>query len=67
MVAIDMPMPRFCAECRFMLAGTWNDGREYPSICYAKKPAMLIKPSETDVRDGMCPLIDLSAHEDDLK
>ena len=60
MIAIDMPMPRFCAECRFMLAGTWKDGKEYPCICYARKPAMLIKPSETDVRDGLCPLIDLT-------
>ncbi len=64
MIAIDMPIPRFCAECRFMLAGTWKDGKEYPCICYAKKPAMLIKPSETDVRDGLCPLVEVKDDSD---
>jgi hypothetical protein len=67
MIAIDMTVPRFCAECRFMLSGTWVDGKEYPCVCYAQKPPMLIKPSETDMRDGMCPLIDLSKYEDDCK
>ena len=60
MIAIDMEMPANCDECKFMSSGTWQDGKEYPCICYARTPYMLIKPSETDMRDGMCPLIDLT-------
>ena len=50
-----------------MLSGTWVDGKEYPCVCYAQRPPMLIKPSETDMRDGMCPLINISKYEDDCK
>ena len=58
MIAIDMTVPRFCAECRFMLSGTWVDGKEYPCVCYAQKPPMLIKPSETDMRGCVVDLSD---------
>lgn len=51
-------MPKCCGDCRFMHAGVY-DGREYPCYCYATPSGMPIKPSETDIRDGLCPLVGL--------
>lgn len=51
----DMEMPSCCYECRFMHAGIWNE-KAYPCICYAYPGGFVIKPSETDLIDGLCPL-----------
>jgi len=48
-VYIKMEMPKTCGECRFL-----RPKSPYPCYCYAN--GMPIKPSETDLRDGLCPL-----------
>ena len=45
-VYIKMQMPKTCGECRFC-----RPKSPYPCYCYANW--MLIKPSETDLRDGL--------------
>lgn len=45
----DLQMPRTCGDCRFLIAKG-----KYPCWCSARDFA--IKPSETDMRDGLCPL-----------
>lgn len=59
MVKIDMDIPASCAKCRFLWDG-YKQGKLYPYICHATVPTTLVKPSEIDMRDGMCPLIDLT-------
>ena len=44
-----MEMPKTCGECLFR-----RPKQPYPCYCYAMQ--FPIKPSETDLRDGMCPL-----------
>lgn len=44
-----MEMPKNCSECRFC-----RPKGPYPCNCYAGD--FLIKPSETDLKDGLCPL-----------
>lgn len=44
-----MKMPKTCGECRFC-----RPKGPYPCNCYAGD--FLVKPSETDMKDGMCPL-----------
>lgn len=50
-VYINMEMPKTCGECRFC-----RPKSPYPCYCYAN--GMLIKPGETDLRDGLCPLME---------
>ena len=50
----DMQMPSSCGECPLLYDGAFN-GEPYPCVCHAA--GFLIKPSETDLRDGMCPLV----------
>jgi len=52
-----MEMPKTCGECRFC-----RPKPPYPCNCYAGD--FLIKPSETDMRDGLCPLHELPEHGD---
>ena len=59
MVKIDMDIPASCAKCRFLWDGC-KQGKLYPYICHATVPTTLVKLSEIDMRDGMCPLIDLT-------
>lgn len=44
-----MDMPKTCGDCRFC-----RPKGPYPCYCYVV--GWPIKPSETDLRDGMCPL-----------
>ena len=41
---------RICAECSFL-----GEKGKYPCWCYAGN--FPIKPSETDLKDGMCPIV----------
>jgi len=52
----DMEMPKNCGECSFLYEGAF-DGKIYPCVCHAK--GFLVKPSETDMRDGLCPLVEI--------
>lgn len=45
-------MPRVCGDCRFCR----EEGR-FPCYCVAGR--FPIKPSETDLRDGICPLVEI--------
>ena len=54
-----MKMPQRCDECVFLAEGEYK-GKRYPCICHAK--GFPIKPSETDLRDGLCPLISVPNH-----
>ena len=49
-----MEMPRNCGECPFLHPGTAY-GKVFPCVCWAK--GFPIKPSERDLRDGLCPLV----------
>lgn len=49
-----MEMPYGCFVCPFMQPGFYK-GVRLPCVCLANGN-MPIKPSETDLRDGMCPL-----------
>ena len=56
-----MEMPRSCEACGFMHSGYYK-GKHYPCVCYAVKGRMLIKPTEADLRHGMCPLVEVPPH-----
>lgn len=56
-----MEMPGSCGECRFLNPGNYK-GKEYPCVCDVGD--FLVKPSETDLRDGLCPLVELPDHGD---
>lgn len=56
-----MKMPGNCGECAFCRAAIWK-GKEYPCVCLARN--IVVKPSETDMRDGLCPLIEVHDHGD---
>ena len=57
MIGLEMPMPASCAECRLMADG-W---------CYAVDTEVLQPDIEGGKRPDWCPLVDLSAYEDDLR
>jgi len=48
-------MPKNCGECYFL-----KPEKFYVCWCYAG--GFPIKPGETDLRDGMCPLVALPEH-----
>lgn len=49
MIQINMDMPKTCGSCSFLM--------EVVGICaYCMATGHQIKMSETDLRDGMCPL-----------
>ena len=49
MIKIDIDMPRYCGECLFLL---YING-----LCaYCMATRLMIKMSETDLKDGLCPL-----------
>jgi hypothetical protein len=52
----DMEIPKNCGECSFLYEGVF-DGKIYPCVCHAK--GFPVKPSETDMRDGLCPLVEI--------
>lgn len=54
-----MEMPGNCCECAFCRAAIWK-GKEYPCVCLARD--IVVKPSETDMRDGLCPLLPVPDH-----
>lgn len=54
----NMKMPKTCGECRFC-----RPKGPYPSYCYVQ--GWPIKPSETDLRDGLCPLEKANDGEED--
>lgn len=56
-----MEMPGSCGECRFLNPGNYK-GKEYPCVCDVGD--FLVKPSETDLRDGLCPLVEVPDHGD---
>lgn len=49
MIKIDMDMPRYCSECPFLL---YING--LCAFCMISR--LMIKMSETDLKDGLCPL-----------
>lgn len=51
-----MEMPRNCGECIFLHEGVFA-GKTYPCVCHVK--GFVVKPSETDLRDGLCPLVEV--------
>ena len=55
MIGLEMPMPKSCAECRLTADG-W---------CYAVADQR--EPLDMKKRPDWCPLVDLSAYEDDLR
>ena len=63
MIAIDITMPKQCNEC---FASNYNMGTIY---CKASKknPKEIFKKIPFKGRPDWCPLIDLSAYEDDRK
>ena len=50
-VYINMDIPKTCGECRFC-----RPKGPYPCYCYVQ--GYPIKPGETDLRDGLCPLME---------
>ena len=48
-----MEMPTSCGECDYC-----HPTDKFPCWCYLKE--FPIKPSETDLRDGLCPLIEVT-------
>ena len=56
-----MEMPGSCGECGFLNPGNYK-GKEYPCVCDVGD--FLVKPSETDLRDGLCPLVEVPDHGD---
>ena len=51
-----MEMPKTCGECSFLQESVWK-GKMYPCVCVAG--GFVVKPSETDMKDGLCPLVEL--------
>lgn len=51
-----MEMPKTCGECSFLQESVWK-GELYPCVCVAG--GFVVKPSETDMKDGLCPLVAL--------
>lgn len=51
-----MEMPKCCAECSFLQESVWKLNM-YPCVCVAGD--FVVKPSETDMRDGLCPLVEV--------
>ena len=52
-----MEMPKNCKECPCCYEGELYVGGYpvmFPCVCHIKR--LPIKPSETDLRDGLCPL-----------
>lgn len=45
-------MPKTCGDCRFLVGYG-----EFP--CYCAVGDFSVKPSETDMRDGICPLVEV--------
>lgn len=56
MIQIDIAMPRNCGSCPFM-----RPKPPYPCYCIVQQ--MPIKPSETDLRDGLCPLKEVKQND----
>lgn len=52
MIQINMNMPRFCSECPFVLMV-----KDTCAYCMATK--YQIKISEVDLKDGLCPLMEV--------
>lgn len=51
-----MEMPKTCGDCNFLHESMWK-GKIYPCVCSAG--GFVVKPSETDLRDGLCPLTEV--------
>ena len=51
-----MEMPKNCGECSFLQESVWR-GKMFPCVCVAG--GFVVKPSETDLKDGLCPLVEL--------
>ena len=60
-----MKMPTCCEECQLMHEG-YLYGKFFPCVCNAIGGQMLIKPSEVDMRDGLCPLVEVPTPHGDL-
>ena len=58
-----MEMPKTCGECSFLQESGWK-GQMYPCVCVAG--GFVVKPSETDMKDGLCPLVKLPEKHGDL-
>lgn len=58
-----MEMPKTCGECSFLQESVWK-GKMYPCVCVAG--GFVVKPSETDMKDGLCPLVALPEEHGDL-
>ncbi|MBR2555438.1 MAG: hypothetical protein IKE94_11290 [Aeriscardovia sp.] len=57
----NVGMPESCAKCPLM----YEDeifGKVYPCVCHAR--GFIIKPSEIDMRDGLCPLVEVPDKEE---
>ena len=59
-----MKMPKSCGRCPMMRPGNYK-GQAFPCTCHAKD-CFPIKPSELDLRDGLCPLVELHTPHGDL-
>ena len=57
-----MEMPKNCGFCPFCRKTVTEWGSIYSADCIIRK--MPIKFSELDLRDGLCPLIELPPHGD---
>ena len=55
-----MKMPKNCCQCPMMRPGNYK-GHAFPCTCHAKD-CFPIKPSELDLRDGLCPLVEIKPH-----
>ena len=58
----DMAMPKNCGFCPFCRKTVTEWGSIYSADCIIRK--MRIKFSELDLRDGLCPLVELPPHGD---
>ena len=54
-----MEMPSCCGKCEFLTEGLYQ-GKQFPCICSVGK--FPVKPSETDLLDGLCPLVEVKPH-----
>ena len=52
MIQIDMPMPRYCGECPLCMI-------VHDTCAYCKAGGFQVKYSELDLKDGLCPLIEI--------